>query len=386
MAVPGTPLQTPVIINDPGHPAMHTDIANAVNYIAQAFDTGGAAMIAASFEANGAAGAGYFQADEQASPPATPTNAIRIFADSSNRFSWIGENGFVRTFDGTAISASRVYTLPDQAGTVVIASTFNTTALTIASDTDFATILGRARIDSRTTDQAAFSHFDQSGANNYAIRQNANGQTIVNSASGQSLLLSIATTTVVTVAAASVTLAQPLTVQSDTDATTILGRTRIDSRTTDEMTLSHFDMTTTQQAAIRQTSSGATIVNSPTGQTVTIRINNSTIVTIANNLVTLAQNLAVTGNVTLSAAGNGILIKEGSNATMGVATLVGGTVTVTTSKVTATSRILLTHQNNGGTVGFVTISARVAATSFTILSSSATDTSDIAWVILEPSP
>lgn len=92
----------------------------------------------------------------------------------------------------------------------------------------------------------------------------------------------------------------------------------------------------------------------------------------------------VTNNLSLTTAGSGFKIKEGSNATMGVATLVGGTVTVSTTKVTASSRIFLTHQNNSGTIGFVTVSARTASTSFVITSSNGSDTSDIAWVILEP--
>lgn len=79
-----------------------------------------------------------------------------------------------------------------------------------------------------------------------------------------------------------------------------------------------------------------------------------------------------------------IKIADGADRNMGVASLVGGTVTVNSSIVTADSRIFLTHENNSGTPGFVTISARTAGTSFTITSSSATDTSTIAWLIVEP--
>lgn len=77
-------------------------------------------------------------------------------------------------------------------------------------------------------------------------------------------------------------------------------------------------------------------------------------------------------------------IKEGTNGCMGLATLVAGTVTVNTNKVTANSRIFLTPNVPGGTPGWVRVSARVAGTSFTILSSSGTDTSGIAWEIKEP--
>lgn len=89
-------------------------------------------------------------------------------------------------------------------------------------------------------------------------------------------------------------------------------------------------------------------------------------------------------DIKLNVAGNGFYVKEGTNATMGVATLVAGTVTVNTTKVTANSRIFLTGQSDGGTVGFQRVSARTAGTSFTITSSSGSDTSTVAWVLLEP--
>jgi hypothetical protein len=99
-----------------------------------------------------------------------------------------------------------------------------------------------------------------------------------------------------------------------------------------------------------------------------------------------AEIIAATGNLRLTTAGNGIYIKEGTNATMGVATLVAGTVTVSTTKVTANSRIFLNAQATGANKGFLEVSARTAGTSFTILSSNASDTRAIAWIIMEPAP
>lgn len=82
--------------------------------------------------------------------------------------------------------------------------------------------------------------------------------------------------------------------------------------------------------------------------------------------------------------GYGLRVAEGANAKQGVATLVGGTVTVSNTSVTANSRIMLTPQSPGGTPGWVRVSARSAGVSFTITSSSGTDTSVIAYLILEP--
>jgi hypothetical protein len=68
----------------------------------------------------------------------------------------------------------------------------------------------------------------------------------------------------------------------------------------------------------------------------------------------------------------------------GTATLTAGTVTVATSAVTSNTRIQLTSQADGGTPGFLRVSARTAGVSFTITSSSATDTSTVAWQMTEP--
>ena len=70
----------------------------------------------------------------------------------------------------------------------------------------------------------------------------------------------------------------------------------------------------------------------------------------------------------------------------GTTVLVAGTKVVNTSAVTANSRIMLTVQ----ALGTVTVpkavgaTARTVATSFTITSADATDTSTIAWVLVEP--
>lgn len=93
------------------------------------------------------------------------------------------------------------------------------------------------------------------------------------------------------------------------------------------------------------------------------------------------------GQLILQTAGKGISIKEGSNAKMGTATLVAGTVVVSTTAVTANSRIFLTAQSLGTvTVGQgLAVSARTAGTSFTITSGNAVDTSVVGWLIFEPS-
>lgn len=90
------------------------------------------------------------------------------------------------------------------------------------------------------------------------------------------------------------------------------------------------------------------------------------------------------GSIGVATAGQGYRTKEGSNAKQGTATLAAGTNTVANTSVTATSRIFLMSQADGGTPGFIRVSTRVVGTSFTITSSSNTDTSVIAYEIFEP--
>jgi len=90
------------------------------------------------------------------------------------------------------------------------------------------------------------------------------------------------------------------------------------------------------------------------------------------------------GSVDVQLAGQGLKVAEGANAKQGTAVLVAGTKVVANTAVTANSRILLTSQADGGTPGFLRVSARTAGTSFTVTSSNAADTSTFAYEIFEP--
>jgi hypothetical protein len=87
------------------------------------------------------------------------------------------------------------------------------------------------------------------------------------------------------------------------------------------------------------------------------------------------------GNALFQSVGNGIKIKEGTNARMGQSTLVAGTVTVSNSSATTSTRIFLTRKTAGGTVGDLTYT--VTGGSFTINSASGTDTSLVNWLLVE---
>lgn len=72
------------------------------------------------------------------------------------------------------------------------------------------------------------------------------------------------------------------------------------------------------------------------------------------------------------------------NQPMGTAVLVAGTVTVLHTVVTASSRIITWRQVAGGALGHLSVGVITAGTSFVINSSSATDTSTVGYLILEP--
>lgn len=118
---------------------------------------------------------------------------------------------------------------------------------------------------------------------------------------------------------------------------------------------------------------------------VTNGITAGTTVTAGTGITATTGNITATnGNLVLGTAGNKLSIATGANASLGVATLVAGTVTVNTTAVTASSRIFLSVATPGGTRGFLSAPSAsiVAGTSFVINSDSALDTSTVNyWII-----
>ena len=86
----------------------------------------------------------------------------------------------------------------------------------------------------------------------------------------------------------------------------------------------------------------------------------------------------------LSGAGSTVIGNTGTP-TAGQATLVAGTVTVSTSAITTNSVVVASAITPGGTQGALFVSALTAGTSFTLKSTSATDTSVVRWIILKQS-
>lgn len=100
------------------------------------------------------------------------------------------------------------------------------------------------------------------------------------------------------------------------------------------------------------------------------------------NAIRVYEGETTIRGLTLGSSGDKIKIATGSNASVGTATLVAGTVTVNTTAVTASSRIFVTVSTPGGTQGFLSIGTITANTSFVVNSTNAADTSTFSyWII-----
>lgn len=120
--------------------------------------------------------------------------------DAVNSGAFLGGRGFYPDIGGGAAGTDPFtqYALVD--GTRAF-----TGGITVTSDADVTTILGRVRLDSRTTDVAHFSHFDNATTTTYAVKQLANGTTMVNTATGTTLQLCVNNTGVINIVAGTVT-------------------------------------------------------------------------------------------------------------------------------------------------------------------------------------
>lgn len=111
-------------------------------------------------------------------------------------------------------------------------------------------------------------------------------------------------------------------------------------------------------------------------------------ITTVNSLTNTASSIlslvnSATTKRTFSISGKDIFPTGAGDAVVGTATLSGGTVTVSTTSVTASSKIFLSHAGSATTnAGFLSQGTIVAATSFVINSTNASDTDTVNWWIV----
>ena len=91
-----------------------------------------------------------------------------------------------------------------------------------------------------------------------------------------------------------------------------------------------------------------------------------------------------TGNISINTEGYGLKIKEGiTNAKMGTATLYNGSITIFNGSVSSSTRFFLTHQQIIGTAGILCPANITSGLKFDITSTSATDNSVVAWLMVD---
>lgn len=130
------------------------------------------------------------------------------------------------------------------------------------------------------------------------------------------------------------------------------------------------------------TGGGSVLVQAPTPQGSTNTTDNTpaTVATFSSTGMVLNE-----GSLSLGTAGSKLNITTGTNASVGTGTLAAGTVTISTTAVTASSKVFLTDTSasltNVGTLSVPT-SSITAGTSFVVNSSNALDVSTFNWFII----
>jgi len=121
-----------------------------------------------------------------------------------------------------------------------------------------------------------------------------------------------ADTDLLALASGALTVNGTIAAAADTDATFILGRGRFHSGVSDFILVSHYDVTSAQSYALGQGAVGQTLINAASGQTISVRINNTQVYSVAGTAQTFAEayNLA-TGTTTGSKIGTGTTQKIG---------------------------------------------------------------------------
>lgn len=109
--------------------------------------------------------------------------------------------------------------------------------------------------------------------------------------------------------------------------------------------------------------------------------------TVPVEMVSIVNTSASISGLSITDLGSGILIKEGSNARMGVVTLSGGSATILNSTVTANTRVFLTinNQSSLNLLGFLRVTGRTPGVSFSISTGITLDFgSVVSWLLIEP--
>jgi len=142
--------------------------------------------------------------------------------------------------------------------------------------------------------------------------------------------------------------------------------------------------TTLDRALILLGNSVSSTVNS-TGAAAGLSVGTVGTTTTVPGALAVTQNVAITGDTTTT--GGLTLGTTGTKVTSlrhGRVTLTAGIGTVSINPISTGDRFYITTVSPNGTVGFCVVSNIVSNTSFQVVSSSATDTSNVDWMVISP--
>lgn len=315
----------------------------------------------------GTDGNGYLGIVAQSSAPSAPAGGYRLYADSSGRFSWIRpSDGFTRTFDAT-LTTNRVYTLPDASMTFArtdAAQTFTGTQTISGEINASGTVVSKNNLGTTLNSYSDFQIGIGSGVGIFLSPSYQIAWTGVGGA-GSSVYantrdLYIARKSAANLRQGAADAAAPVA-QSHSVQSVVAG--------------------TSNTAGANRTFEGSIGTGTGTGGSIIFQTAPAGSTGTAQNSLVTALTISGEGNLVQPVAKT-YSVATGTNQRAGNAVLVGGTVTVTNSTVTANTIVMHARKTIGGTVGNMSYTTSAGA-SFTINSSSGTDTSTISYFLIE---
>ena len=141
-------------------------------------------------------GSGYFAIKNQ-----TTSGSLFLHGDRVDLRSYTGNETMLQAFHNGAVKLyhDAVLKLETNASGIDVTGSVVSDSLSVGSDTDTISTLGRAKIGAFVSDYAYFSHIDNATSTNYALNQNSTGATSVNAKTGTNLGLKINNSNVLTV-------------------------------------------------------------------------------------------------------------------------------------------------------------------------------------------
>ncbi len=164
-----------------------------------------------------------------------------------------------------------------------------------------------------------------------------------------------------------------LEVNKDTDNAVEIGRAHIGYGTiSDYAWFSHLDMVATGSYGIIQNGNGATFINAASGQTLSIRINNTNVSTFTSSAATITPNCTMSGSLTMSGDVSNAILVSGTKTVVASSTQYGIRTSATFSPVSDASIFGASYVND-----LLLASGRTSATAAGTVNRASVNTSNL---------